>query len=102
MEADLHVQWIGTLEVDIDDEVPDDEISGQGEGVSVDGMGPIVLQHKNETTRVYTDVCRCISNSDLSDSIVSVPSCAATQNYDPEGIMGPLFPAVLALMGSPE
>lgn len=43
LEADLHVQGVGTLEVDIDDEVPDDEISGQGEVVSVDGMGSIVL-----------------------------------------------------------
>ena len=46
LEADLHVQWVGTLEVDIDEEVPDDEISGQGEVVSVDGMGPIVLWYK--------------------------------------------------------
>lgn len=43
LEADLHVQWVGTLEVDIDNDIPDNEISGQGEVVSVDGMSPIVL-----------------------------------------------------------
>lgn len=83
LEADLHVQWVGTLEVDIDDDVPDNEISGQGEVVSVDGMSPIVLWHKkNESTYVYADECRCISNSDLPESVVSAPSHAVTLNSD--------------------
>lgn len=89
LEADLHVQWVGTLEVDIDNDIPDNEISGQGEVVSVDGMSPIVLWYiyikknkKHESTYVYADVWRYISNSDLPESVVSVPSHAVTLNSD--------------------
>lgn len=57
LEADLHVQWVGTLEVDIDEEVPDDEISGQGEVVSVDGMGPIVLWYKKMKAHEFMQMC---------------------------------------------
>jgi hypothetical protein len=78
LEADLHVQWVGTLEVDVDDEVPDDKIGGQGQGVFVDGMGSITLWRKNKTTYVYMNVCRYVLNSDLSDSRVGVLSHVAT------------------------
>lgn len=61
LETDIHVQRVGTLEVDVDKEVPDNEISGQGEGVSIDGMGPIVLWHKTKpkTNHMYL-LCRCV------------------------------------------
>lgn len=51
LKADVHVQWVGTLEIDIEEEVPDNEVSGQGEGVFVDGMGPIVLWHKQKQNK---------------------------------------------------
>lgn len=43
LEADFHVQWVGTLEIDVEDGVSDDELIGHGEGVFVDGMGSISL-----------------------------------------------------------
>ena len=43
LEADFHVQWVGTLEIDVEDGVSDDESIDQGEGVFVDGMGSISL-----------------------------------------------------------
>lgn len=54
MEADFHVQRVGTLEVDAEDGVSDDEIVDQGEGVFVDGMGLVSLWHKNKTTCMFT------------------------------------------------
>lgn len=58
LEADFHVQWVGTLEVDVEDGVSDDEITDQGEGVFVDGMGLISLWHKNKTTQMF--MCKCM------------------------------------------
>lgn len=61
LETDLHVQWVGTLEVDVDDDIPDNEISGQGEVVSVDGMSPIVLWYIYiKKTRKHICLCRCV------------------------------------------
>lgn len=45
LEADFHVQWVGTLEIDVEDGVSDDELIGHREGVFVDGMGSISLQN---------------------------------------------------------
>lgn len=53
LEADFHVQWVGTLEIDVEDGVSDDEFIGQGEGVFVDGMGSISLWHENKTTYMF-------------------------------------------------
>lgn len=43
LEADLHIQWIGTLEVNLEDFVSNDEIVDQGEGVFIDDMSSIPL-----------------------------------------------------------
>lgn len=53
LEADFHVQWVGTLEIDVEDGVSDDELIGHREGVFVDGMGSISLWHKNKTTCMF-------------------------------------------------
>lgn len=53
LETDFHVQRVGTLEVDAELGVSDDEIVDQGEGVFVDGMGSVSLWHKNKTTYVF-------------------------------------------------
>lgn len=50
LEADLHVQGVGTLEIDVEDGVSNDEIAGQGEGIFVDGMGSISLQNVSTGT----------------------------------------------------
>lgn len=68
LEADLHVQWVGTLEVDIDNDIPDNEISGQGEVVSVDGMSPIVLWYikkKNTKAHMFMQMCGGISQTQI-------------------------------------
>lgn len=54
LEADLHVQRVGALEVDVDEDISDDEISGQGESVFVEGVGSITLWYKNKTTYMIT------------------------------------------------
>lgn len=53
LEADFHVQGVGTLEIDVEDGVSNDEIAGQGEGIFVDGMGSISLWYKNKTTYMF-------------------------------------------------
>lgn len=53
LEADLHVQRVGTLEVDVEFGVSDDEIVDQGEGVLVDGMRSISLWHRKKTTDMF-------------------------------------------------
>lgn len=65
LEADLHVQWVGTLEIDIDDDVPDNEISGQGEVVSVDGMSSIVLWHKKMKAHMFMQMSVGVSQTQI-------------------------------------
>lgn len=58
LETDFHVQWVGTLEVDDDLGVSDDEVVEQGEGVFVDRVGSIFLWHKK--TRPHRFLWTCV------------------------------------------
>lgn len=90
MEADFHVQRVGTLEVDAENGVSDDEIVDQEEGVFVDGMGLVSLWHKNKTTCMFMwmRVYKCIWDSGLCDSRVDAVSQADTLPSDLKEAMG--------------